>query len=72
MSRTRFAALTYGKVSKDNKTGTNTNMFLGYLFFVAIDCTSPLYTSIDAHGAGASTVLYNSLAVVNLIMPLEN
>ena len=59
-------------MSKDNKTGTNTNMFLGGLFFVATDCASPLYTSVDAHGAGASTVAYNSLAVVNLIMPLEN
>ena len=38
LSRTRFAALTQGKVSKDNKTGTNTNMLLGCLFFVATDC----------------------------------
>ena len=53
-------------MSKDNKTGTNTNMLLGCLFFVAIDCASPLNTSVDAHGAGASTVLYSSLAVVNL------
>ena len=59
-------------MSKDNKTGTNTNMLLGCLFFVATDCASPLYTSVDAHGAGAPTVPYNSLAVVNLIMPLEN
>ena len=59
-------------MSKDNKTGTNTNTLLGCLFFVAIDCASPLYTSVDAHGVGASTVPYNSLAVVNLIMPLEN
>ena len=35
---TRFVALTYGKVSKDSKTGTNTNMLLGCLFFVATDC----------------------------------
>jgi len=53
-------------VSKDNKTGTNTNMLLGCLFFVATDCASSLYTSVDAHGAGASAVPYNSLAVVNL------
>ena len=59
-------------MSKDNKTGTNTNMLLGCLFFVATDCASPLYTSVDAHGAGASTVPYNSLVVVNLIMPQEN
>ena len=53
-------------MSKDNKTGTNTNMLLGCLFFVATDCASPLHTSVDAHGAGASTVPCNSLAVVNL------
>ena len=52
-------------MSKDNKTGTNTNMLLGCLFFVATDCASPS-TSVDAHGAGASTVPCNSLAVVNL------
>ena len=66
MSRTRFAALTKGKVSKDNKTRTNTNMLLGCLFFVPIDYASTLHTSVDAHGAGASTVPCNSLAVVNL------
>ena len=59
-------------MSKDNKTGTNTNMLLGCLFFIATDCASPLYTSADAHGAGASIVPYNSLALVNLIMPLES
>ena len=59
-------------MSKDNKTGTNTNMLLGWLFFVATQCASLLYTSVDAHGAGASTVPYNSLVVVNLIMPQEN
>ena len=53
-------------MSKDNKTGTNTNMLLGCLFFVATDCASPLHTSVDAHGVGASTVPCNSLAVVNL------
>ena len=53
-------------MSKDNKTGTNTNMLLGCLFFVATDYASPLHTSVDAHGAGASTVPCNSLAVVNL------
>ena len=53
-------------MSKDNKTGINTNMLLGCLFFVATDSVSPLYTTVDAHGAGASTVTCNSLAVVNL------
>ena len=52
-------------MSKDNKTGTNTNMLLGCLFFVATDCASPQYIG-DAHGAGASTVPCNSLVVVNL------
>ena len=41
-------------------------MLLGCLFFVATDYASPLYTSVDAHGAGASTVPYNSLDIVNL------
>ena len=53
-------------MSKDNKTGTNTNMLLGCFFSVAIDCPSPLHTLVDAHGVGASTVPCNSLAVVNL------
>ena len=53
-------------MSKDNKIGTNTNMLLDYLFFIATDRASPLYTSVDAHGAGASTVPYKSLVVVNL------
>ena len=53
-------------MSKDKQTGTNTNMLLGCLFFVATDCASPLHTSVDAHGAGVTTVLCNSLAVVNL------
>ena len=37
-------------MSKDNKVGTNTNMLLAFLFFVATDCASPLYTLVDAHG----------------------
>ena len=41
-------------------------MLLGCSLFVATDYASPLYTSVDAHGAGASTVPCNSLAVVNL------
>ena len=53
-------------MSKDNKTGTNTNMLLGCLFFVATDCASPLHTPVDAHGDGESIVLCNSLTVVNL------
>ena len=53
-------------MSKDNKTGTNTNMLLGCLFFIATDCASPLHTSVDAHGDGESIVPCNSLAVVNL------
>ena len=53
-------------MSKDNKTGTNTNMLLGCLFFVATDCASPLHTSVDAHGDGESIIPCNSLAVVNL------
>ena len=53
-------------MSKDNKTGTNTNMLLGCLFFVAIDYVHDHNTSVDAHGAGASTVPCNSLAIVNL------
>ena len=43
-------------MSKDNKTGTNTNMLLGCSLFVAT----------DAHGAGASTVPCNYLVVVNI------
>ena len=53
-------------MSKYKKTGTNTNMLLGCLFFVATDCASPLHTSVDAHGDGESIVPCNSLAVVNL------
>ena len=53
-------------MSKGNKTGTNTNMLLGCLFFVATDCASPLHTLVDAHGDGESIVPCNSLAVVNL------
>jgi hypothetical protein len=53
-------------VSTDNKTGTDTNMLLGCLLFVATDYASPLHTSVDAHGAGASAVPCNSLAIVNL------
>ena len=53
-------------MSKDDKTGTNTNMHLGCLFFVARYYASPHHTSVDAHGAGASTVPCKSLVVVNL------
>ena len=53
-------------MSKDNKTGTNTNMLLGCLFFVATDRASPLHTSVDVDGDGESIVPCNSLAVVNL------
>ena len=53
-------------MSTDNKTGTDTNMLLGCLLFVATDYASPLHTFVDAHGAGASTIPCNSLAVVNL------
>ena len=53
-------------MSKDNKIGTNTNMLLGCVFFVATDCASPLHTSVDAHGDGESIVPCNFLAVVNL------
>ena len=39
---------------------------------ICIASTRTSDTSVDAHGAGAATIPYNSLAVVNLIMPLEN
>jgi len=53
-------------VSKDNKTGTNTNMLLGCFCSLLQQTVHDHSTSVDAHGAGASTVPCNSLAVVNL------
>ena len=52
-------------MSKDNKTGTNTNMLLVVRSLLQQTVHHPS-TSVDAHGAGASTVPCNYLVVVNL------
>ena len=53
-------------MSKDNKTGTNTNMLLDSFCSLLQQTVHHPSTSVDAHGAGASTVPCNSLGVVNL------